>query len=83
MLREGSASNMLRCIAGQLVVNTCDHVWGDSLNVSKLESGSAETIENCLDMGTQSWVKGQMEVVWRFSDLRFGARWAMSSPLDF
>jgi hypothetical protein len=43
-------------------VNTCDHVWGESLNVGKLESGSTETIENCLEMGSRDRVEGEIEV---------------------
>ena len=50
------------CIAGPFGVNTCDHVWGKSLNVGKLERGSAETIKNCLEMGSRYRVEGEIEV---------------------
>jgi hypothetical protein len=45
-------SDMLRsCITGPFGLNTCDHVWEESLNLGKLEGGSAETIENYLKDG--------------------------------
>jgi hypothetical protein len=42
-------SDMLRsCGAGPLGVNTCCHVWEESLNAGKLEGGSVETIKIAL-----------------------------------
>ena len=63
MTRSSFRFGVLRsCIAGPFGVNTCDHVWGESLYVGKLESGSTETIENCLEMGSRYPVEGEIEV---------------------
>jgi hypothetical protein len=78
---EGRLSDMLgSCGVGPSRVNTCDHVWEEARNVSKLQGGGAWTISKHANDGE---VEGEIERFAREPRIYVhAARWSMGSPLD-